>query len=86
MLVNDQTINEINNWEEKITIKVFVNGFTYYETFRTSQLEIDWLILLFEITDSFLCCPSIPLLHTCLLDIQRRSPRMRSFDNSAKET
>ena len=85
MLVNDQTINEINNWEEKITIKVFVNGFAYYETFRTSQHEIDWLILLFETTDSFLCCPSIFLLHTRLLDVPRRSPRMRSSENSAKE-
>ena len=36
-------------------------------------------------TDSFLDCPSISLVHTRLLDVPRRLPRMHSSEYSAKE-
>ena len=36
-------------------------------------------------TDSFLSCPSISLLHTRLLDVPRRLPRMHSSKYLAKE-
>ena len=36
-------------------------------------------------TDSFLSCPSISLLHTRLLDVPRRLPRVHSSEHSAEE-
>ena len=36
-------------------------------------------------TDSFLSCPSISLLHTRLLDVPRRLPRVHSSKHSAEE-
>ena len=36
-------------------------------------------------TDSFLSCPSISLLHTRLLDVPRRLPRMHFSEHSAEE-
>ena len=36
-------------------------------------------------TDFFLSCPSISLLHTRLLDVPPRLPRMHSSEYSAKE-
>ena len=36
-------------------------------------------------TDSFLSCPLISLLHTRLLDVPRRLPRVHSSEHSAEE-
>ena len=37
-------------------------------------------------TDSFFSCPSISLLHTRLLDVPQRLPRVHSSKHSAEES
>ena len=68
------TIAYLGSWLLRYDVEPFaLRGSRKNESFVRNQ------------TDSFLDCPSISLVHTRLLDVPRRLPRMHSSEYSAKE-